>query len=137
MFLVHAGSAAYIHTGCLKQWHIKMANPTQTPECPTCKQMYFGEVAVELAQLNLLKVQTNIRSYGELALAAAMNTLALFYNRQGRPNDALPLYEVSHAIREKNLGPVRFSTSHPLPVPFLRGYITSHKLLGCDRGSMQ
>ena len=71
--------------------------------------MYFGEVAVELAELNLHKVQSNIEKYGEGGLAAAMNTLALLLNRQGRPDVARPLYEDSHRMREKILGTVRAS----------------------------
>eukprot|EP00959_Pyramimonas_sp_CCMP1952_P441332 9239125-Pyramimonas_sp.AAC.2 len=42
------GSAAYIHIACLKQWHLSLGNPT-TLRCPTCKQAYVGNVAVQVS----------------------------------------------------------------------------------------
>jgi tetratricopeptide (TPR) repeat protein len=66
--------------------------------------MYFGEVAVELGQINLLTVQTHAEHYGEEALASALNNLALLHTRQGRPQAAYPLYKQAHKIRETIFG---------------------------------
>jgi hypothetical protein len=52
------GSAAFIHIGCLKEWHrstVKQSLVTQsgrvtTPRCKTCKQPYVGHVAVPVSQ---------------------------------------------------------------------------------------
>jgi E3 ubiquitin-protein ligase DOA10 len=43
------GSAAFVHVGCLKQWHAALS--AAVIHCPTCEQPYVGDVAVVLARL--------------------------------------------------------------------------------------
>ena len=47
--------------------------------CPTCKQTYFGEVALELAQLNLRIATSNA---DEPAMATSLNAVGLYLNSQ-------------------------------------------------------
>ena len=77
------GSAAHIHLECLKDWHASAGYPTHL-RCPTCKQHYFGFVAVELAKMNLQHIEeticssssTNARAEHQLKRATAMTRLA-------------------------------------------------------------
>lgn len=57
------GSVAYVHVGCLKKWHLNLGNPTSLA-CPMCEQQYLGDMAEELARLNLERVQRQVCEHG-------------------------------------------------------------------------
>ena len=42
--------------GCLKEWHVSMGYPSDL-RCPTCKQLYFGPVALALARMNVERIE--------------------------------------------------------------------------------
>eukprot|EP00240_Pyramimonas_obovata_P001304 CAMPEP_0118929642 /NCGR_PEP_ID=MMETSP1169-20130426/6582_1 /TAXON_ID=36882 /ORGANISM="Pyramimonas obovata, Strain CCMP722" /LENGTH=468 /DNA_ID=CAMNT_0006871875 /DNA_START=13 /DNA_END=1420 /DNA_ORIENTATION=- len=107
------GSAAHIHLSCLKDWHASAGYPTHL-RCPTCKQHYFGFVAVELAKMNLEHIEAAIvcassssRADHQLRRATAMTRLAQVLCGQGQYEEALPLYRDSLASRISILGPAR------------------------------
>uniref|UniRef100_A0A7S0RWC9 RING-CH-type domain-containing protein n=1 Tax=Pyramimonas obovata TaxID=1411642 RepID=A0A7S0RWC9_9CHLO len=116
------GSAAYIHIACLKQWHLSLGNPT-TLRCPTCKQAYVGNVAVQLARMNLQVVEDIISSklkdfkeqtkWQELR-ATVMTQLAQVLSSQGKYAEALPLFQCSLDLRKKLLGPARLEVAESL-----------------------
>lgn len=56
------GSSAQVHLCCLQQWHLTGTRPAPL-RCPTCKQAYFGSVAVVLARLNLNRAEKDALPY--------------------------------------------------------------------------
>ncbi|KAK3241590.1 hypothetical protein CYMTET_48665 [Cymbomonas tetramitiformis] len=101
------GTAKYIHENCLKQWHTSLGKRA-TLHCPTCQQPYYGEVAVQLAQLSLARAKNmepmvfptdlgdmhskeNVSK--KLEVAKAMSCLATLLKSQGRYKEAKPMYE--------------------------------------------
>eukprot|EP00241_Pyramimonas_parkeae_P006171 CAMPEP_0114250160 /NCGR_PEP_ID=MMETSP0058-20121206/14548_1 /TAXON_ID=36894 /ORGANISM="Pyramimonas parkeae, CCMP726" /LENGTH=419 /DNA_ID=CAMNT_0001363795 /DNA_START=421 /DNA_END=1680 /DNA_ORIENTATION=+ len=116
------GSAAYIHIGCLKQWHMSLGNPT-TLRCPTCKQAYVGHVAIELAEMNVKLVEEIIKEkmsnrkerakWKELH-ATVLTQHAQVLSSQGKYGEALPLFQRSLDVRIKLLGPERLEVAESL-----------------------
>mmetsp|Transcript_8903 Transcript_8903/g.12083 ORF Transcript_8903/g.12083 Transcript_8903/m.12083 type:complete len:372 (-) Transcript_8903:117-1232(-) len=104
------GSSTWIHLCCLLEVHLKCES-LNSLECPTCKQIYFGEVGVTLARQNLEHSQRKKRSsekYGCIATSTALNNLASMLSDIGKYGEALPLYEQSLAISEEIYG-----SNHP------------------------
>jgi len=128
------GSSAQVHLCCLQQWHLTGTRPAPL-RCPTCKQAYFGSVAVVLARLNLNRAEKDALPYlsqillsprsllpcalqpdppsTELTeakpslhqLLAALNDLANSLCDMGQYEEALPLYQRSLHLREVVCGP--------------------------------
>lgn len=99
------GSAAFVHIGCLKKWHLNLGNPTSLT-CPTCEQQYIGEVAEELARLNLERVRQQdlepaskdtqqAKDTQQLSEATALDHLGQVLSGQGRYEEALDLFQQS------------------------------------------
>ncbi|KAK3267670.1 hypothetical protein CYMTET_23789 [Cymbomonas tetramitiformis] len=115
------GSNKYIHITCLKQWHLTSGSRMEL-QCPTCKQRYFGVVAVQLARMTVEKVTAEEGEDG-LGVANALNNLGALLSDMGTYDEA----EALHSCRAAFLAGIGSSLKCWPPKPL----VTTAGLGGC------
>mmetsp|Transcript_14348 Transcript_14348/g.19799 ORF Transcript_14348/g.19799 Transcript_14348/m.19799 type:complete len:547 (-) Transcript_14348:336-1976(-) len=113
------GSAAWVHVGCLKKWHLKLGVSTHLL-CPTCKQAYVGDVAEELARLNLSQARekdqlsTHSDNTKLLYECSALDQLGQVLSSQGKYDEALDLFKRSLENKVSIMGEERPTVANSL-----------------------